>query len=53
MERADVRVVEAGDGPGFPLEPLLQIGIGGDVFREDLDGDRAVKPRVGCLVDLL
>jgi hypothetical protein len=27
VERADVRVVQAGDGLGFPLEPLLQLGI--------------------------
>ena len=34
------------------LEPLLQVRVGGDVLGQDLDGDGAVEPRVGGLVDL-
>ena len=33
-EGADVRVVQGGDGAGLALEPLFQIGIGGDVLGE-------------------
>ena len=42
MERADVRMVQAGDGLGFPLEPLAEIGISGDMLGQHLDGDGAV-----------
>ena len=51
-ERADVRVVQRGDGAGLALEPLLQIGIGGDVLGEDPDGDGAIQAGVAGLIDL-
>ena len=51
MEGADVRMVQAGDGLGFPLEPLAEIGVGGHMRREDLDGDRAIQAGVGGLAD--
>ena len=47
-----MRVVQRRNGLGFALEPLLQIGIGGDVLGQHLDGDGAVEPRVGGFVDL-
>ena len=34
VERADVRVVQAGDGLRLALEPLLEVGVGGDVLGE-------------------
>ena len=37
---------------GLALEPLLQIGVGGDVFGQDFDGDGAVQAGVASLVDL-
>jgi len=46
MQRADVRVVQAGDGLRLALEPLLQIGVGGDVLRQDFDGDGAIQSRI-------
>ena len=52
MERADVRVVQAGDGLRLTLEPLLEIGVGGDVLGEDLDGDGSIEPRVPRFVHL-
>ena len=52
VQRADVRVVQAGDGLRFALEALLHLGVVGEVRRQDLDRDRAVQPRVGGLVDL-
>ena len=39
-------------GAGLALEPLLQIGIGGDVLGEDFDGDGAVQAHVAGLIDL-
>ena len=49
---ADVRVVQAGDRLGFPLEPLAEIGIVGHMRQEHFDGDGAVQARVGGFVDL-
>ena len=34
------------------LEPLLQIGIRGDMLRQHLDGDGAVQAGVASLIDL-
>ena len=42
MERANVRVVQAGDGLRLALEPPLQIRVRSDVLGEHLDGDGAV-----------
>ena len=52
VERADVRVVQRGDGAGLALEPLLQVRIGRDMLGQHLDGDGAVQAGVGGLVDL-
>ena len=52
MERADVRVGERGDRPGFPLEALAQLGIFREVTRQHLDRDGPLEPRVLGLVDL-
>ena len=52
-QRADVRMVQRGDGLRFALEALLAFrNRSRQVRREHLDGDRAVQPRVGRLVDL-
>ena len=51
-ERADVRMVQAGDSTGLPLEPLLEPGVVGKVRRKDLDGNRAVEASVLGFVDL-
>ena len=50
--RADVWVTQCGEGFGLPLEPMFQIRIRVDVLWQDLDGHRAVKSRIGGLVDL-
>jgi hypothetical protein len=52
VEPADVGVVEVGDGPGFALEALAQVGVPGQVFGEDLDCDRAVEAGVFRAVHL-
>ena len=36
----------------FPFETGAQILALGDVFRQDLDGERAVKPGVAGFIDL-
>ena len=49
IQRADVLMLETGDGFGFPLEPGLEIRVG---RGQDFDRNRAVKARVFRLVDL-
>ena len=51
VERANVRMVQAGDGLRLALEPLLQIGVGRDMLGQHLDGDGAVEARVVGRVD--
>ena len=48
--RANVQVVQAGDGLRLALEPLLEIGVRGDMLRQDLDGDGAVESGVSGFV---
>ena len=45
VERANVRMVQRGDGAGFTLEPGVEPRLG------DFDGDHAVEARVHGLVD--
>jgi len=52
VERADVGMVEGGDGAGLALEARAQVRVRGQVFREDLDGYGAVQARVARLVHL-
>ena len=52
VERADVWMVQRGNRAGFALEPLLQIGVIGDMLGQHLDGDGAVQAGVGGFVDL-
>ena len=52
VERADVRMLEVGDHPGFTLEAFPPIGIGRRIAGEDLDGDRAAETKVARFVDL-
>ena len=47
-----MRVVETGNGPGFPFEPLSQAGSLGKMFWQDFNGHDAIQPRVSCLVHL-
>ena len=52
VKRADVRVVQTGDGKGFALEPLAELGASGEMRRKNLDRDGAIEPRVLGLIDL-
>ena len=48
--RADVGMVERGDGSRFMLEPTTALGISGDFRRQDLDCYGPAKARVAGLV---
>jgi hypothetical protein len=52
VERADVRVVEAGDGFRLALKSLACLRSTVAVFRQNLDGDCAVEAAISGLVDL-
>jgi hypothetical protein len=42
VERADMRMIQAGNGPCFPLEALAEYGSIRKVIREDFDGNDAL-----------
>jgi hypothetical protein len=52
IQRADVRVIQSGDGFRFSLKPRTALRVGADVGREELDGNAAVEARVAGLVYL-
>ena len=52
VQRADVGVVQPGDGLRFALEPLPPLGLRGGVGGQHLDRDGAGDPRVARAVDL-
>ena len=52
IERADVRVVQAGDSLRFEFQPRAQRRIRRDLRGQDFDRDRSAKTRIGRLVDL-
>jgi hypothetical protein len=52
VDRDDVRVREAGRGPGLVLEPLDELGVGRERRLEDLHCDGAVQEDVVPPVDL-
>jgi hypothetical protein len=39
-----VRVIQAGDCSGFPLEALARLGLSGYVFGQDFGGDHSIEP---------
>ena len=52
VERADVRVVQAGDGFRFAFETLAQFRIRCQVPGQYLDRDHTIQPGISGLVDL-
>src|SRR5262245_17489694 len=52
VQRADVRVVQAGDGAGLTLEALAQIWIGREMLGQHFDRDEAIEPAIARSVDL-
>jgi hypothetical protein len=51
VQRADVRMTETGDRPRLALEALRQVGVGGEVRRQNLEGDDAAESCIGGTVD--
>ncbi len=52
VERADVWMIQAGDGLCFAVEALAQIGAVGKVGGENLDGDDAIEACVPGAIHL-
>ncbi len=52
VERADVRMIQAGDGLCFALEALAQFGAIGEMSGQNFDRDDAVEARVAGFVHL-
>ena len=52
VQRADMRMIECGDAPRLALETGLELGVGCEQRREDLDGDRSSEPGVSRLIHL-
>jgi hypothetical protein len=52
VERADVRMVQAGDGLCFALESVAQFGAIGEMSRKNLNGDNSIKPGITGFVNL-
>ena len=52
VQRADVGMVQGRHGACLAVEPLAKLRVGRQAVRQDLDGDRAVQPRVPRAVDL-
>jgi hypothetical protein len=51
-ERADVRMIQAGDGFGFAVKTFAQLGTVGEMSGKNLDGDDALEARVAGFVHL-
>ena len=51
IEHTDVRMIEAGDGFGFPFEALLVNGIIRNLRGKNLDRDGAVEARIARAKD--
>ena len=52
VERADVGMIQAGDGFCFAVEALAQFRAVGEMSGKNLDGDDAVEARIAGLVHL-
>jgi hypothetical protein len=51
VQRADVGMIQAGDGFGLALETLPACRIVGEMRRKNLDGNSAVQARIPRLID--
>jgi hypothetical protein len=49
---ADVRMIEVGEKPGFPLEALVQLRGFRHYCRQNLDGDSAIEARIAGSIHL-
>src|SRR5437899_10414678 len=51
MNRADVRVIQGGSGPGLAPETVQALRVASEFVRQKLESDRALEPGVLGLVD--
>jgi hypothetical protein len=47
-----MRMLERRNRSRFALEPVAQLQIGGEIRRQNLDGNRAIEPGVTRAIDL-
>jgi hypothetical protein len=52
VDAGDAGVIEHGDRAGLCAEPLDELGVGGELSLEHLDGDLATQPGVDALPHL-
>ena len=52
VKRADIRMLQRGNGFGLALHALLQFRVSGEMRRQNLDGDGAVEASVLGAIDL-
>ena len=52
VQRADVRMIQAGDGFGLALEALTACHIVGEMRGKNLDGDRTLQSHITRLINL-
>ena len=52
IKRANVRMIQAGNGAGFALEPFSQFRTVSKMRRQNLDGDNAVEAGIFGAVNL-
>ncbi len=52
IERADVRMIQAGDDAGLALEPLARLRARSKMCGKHLDGNDAIESRVSSLIHL-
>ena len=52
VERADVRMIQAGDGFRFALEPLAQFGAVSEMRGQNFNRDGSIEARVAGFVHL-
>ena len=51
VDGADVGMVQRGGGAGFAFEAFQRLGVVGDVFREEFEGDEAAQAGIFGFVD--
>src|SRR5207245_4740767 len=52
VERADVRMIQAGNSLSFALETLAQFGSAGEVIGQNLDSYYAIETSIFCAINL-
>jgi hypothetical protein len=51
IERADVRMIQRGNGMGLAVKAFAELRVAGHVRRQDFDRDRAIETGIPRFVD--